>query len=263
MSKVVASDGTSIAFDWTGSGPPVILVDGAFCHRKLGPAPKLVPLLSSHFTVFSYDRRGRGESTDTAPYSVEREIDDLAVLIGEAGGSAYVLGMSSGAALGVRAAAAGLGIGKLALYEPPFTAVDARHAAPPANAGEVLQALVDKGQPGRAARYFLTSVMGMPAPVVTLMSLVPGLWSKTKASAGSLPHEIAVMGDWTVPTDDLNSIKVPAVVISGEKSPQKLRAAAQAVADADPAIRHEVLAGQSHNVSMAVLAPVVINFFGS
>lgn len=262
MGRVVAGDGTSIVFDRVGSGPPVILVDGAFCHRRLGPAVKLVPLLSSRFTVFSYDRRGRGESGDTAPYSVEREIDDLGVLIGEAGGSACVLGMSSGAALGVRAAAAGLGVSRLAMYEPPFTA-GAGHGVPPADAEEVLQALVGRGQPGRAARYFLTRVMGMPAPVVRLMSLVPGLWSKTKASAASLPHEIAVMGDWTVPADDLNSIKVPAMVISGEKSPQKLRAAAQAVVDADPAIRHEVLPGQSHNVSMAVLAPVVIDFFGS
>src|SRR5438128_12073062 len=104
MNSVHSSDGTTIAFDQSGEGPPIILVDGAFCYRTFGPMPKLAPLLAPHFTVFSYNRRGRGDSGDTKPYAVEREIEDLAALLKEAGGSAYVFGTSSGAALALKAA---------------------------------------------------------------------------------------------------------------------------------------------------------------
>jgi pimeloyl-ACP methyl ester carboxylesterase len=120
VQKVISKDGTAIAFDRSGKGPAIILVDGALCSRSFGPTPKLAPLLSKHFTVFTYDRRGRGDSGDTAPYSKEREVEDIDALIREAGGSAFVTGHSSGAALCLLAAACGLNISKLALYEPPF-----------------------------------------------------------------------------------------------------------------------------------------------
>src|SRR5262249_29137018 len=124
MRKAISKDGTTIAFDQLGKGPAIILVDGALCSRSFGPMPKLAPLLAQRFTVFTYDRRGRGDSGDTASYRVEREIEDIDALIAEAGGSAYVFGISSGAALVLRAAASGLAIEKLALYEPPFMVVD-------------------------------------------------------------------------------------------------------------------------------------------
>jgi pimeloyl-ACP methyl ester carboxylesterase len=121
VQKVLSKDGTSIAFDRSGEGPAIILVDGALCSRSFGPTPKLAPLLSKHFTVFTYDRRGRGDSGDTAPYSKEREVEDIDALIGQAGGSAFTLmGISSGAALALLAATSSLNITKLALYEPPF-----------------------------------------------------------------------------------------------------------------------------------------------
>src|SRR5260370_40974494 len=110
MARILSKDGTAIAFDRLGDGPPVILVDGAFCTRTFGPMPKLAPILAKHFTVLTYDRRGRGESGDTAPYAVQREIEDLEALIKEAGGSAFVFGMSSGATLGIEAAAQKLNI---------------------------------------------------------------------------------------------------------------------------------------------------------
>ena len=122
MSKVLSKDGTAIAFDKLGHGQPIILVDGALCSRAFGPMPKLAQLLAPHFTVFHYDRRGRGESGDNAPYAIAREVEDLEALIAEAGGSASAFGTSSGAALALAAAASRANIKKLALYEPPFVA---------------------------------------------------------------------------------------------------------------------------------------------
>src|SRR6516162_1626149 len=121
MNRTTTSgDGTTIAYTKLGSGPPLILVDGAFCYRENGPAPELAPLLGQHFTVFTYDRRGRGESGDTPPYAVEREVEDLQAIVEEAGGSAYAVGISSGGALALQAAASGVSMKKLSLYEPPY-----------------------------------------------------------------------------------------------------------------------------------------------
>src|SRR5580765_2621815 len=132
MTKVISKDGTAIAFDKLGHGEPVILVDGALCSRAFGPLPKLAQLLAPHFTVFNYDRRGRNESGDQAPYAVQREVEDIEALIKEAGGSASVFGTSSGAALALAAAANKLNVKKLALYEPPFVAGrGGRRSAPP------------------------------------------------------------------------------------------------------------------------------------
>jgi pimeloyl-ACP methyl ester carboxylesterase len=130
MQTVLSKDGAAIAFDKSGKGPPLILVDGALCYRASGPMGPLAALLAPHFTVFTYDRRGRGDSGDSAPYAVEREVDDIDALIQEAGGSAFVYGISSGAALTLEAANRGCGIWKLALYEAPFIADDSRPPIP-------------------------------------------------------------------------------------------------------------------------------------
>src|SRR6266487_3209606 len=123
MNQVISKDGTIIAFDRSGKGPAVMLVGGAFQHRAIDPpTAQLAALLAQHFTVFHYDRRGRGDSSDTQPYMVEREIEDLEALINEAGGSAFVFGMSSGGVLALYAAARGLALTKLVMYEPPFNA---------------------------------------------------------------------------------------------------------------------------------------------
>jgi pimeloyl-ACP methyl ester carboxylesterase len=126
MNKTVSRDGTPIAFDRSGKGPALILVDGALCYRASGPSRPMAAVLAEHFTVITYDRRGRGDSGDTAPYAVEREVDDLDALIKETGEAAFVFGVSSGAALALEAANRGLAIKKLALYEAPFIVDDSR-----------------------------------------------------------------------------------------------------------------------------------------
>ena len=195
MNKVFSKDGTAIAFDRSGQERPIILVDGAPCSRAFGPMPQLAPLLAPRFTVYHYDRRGRNDSGDTAPYAVEREIEDLEALIDEAGGSAFVYGTSSGAALALAAAARGLKIEKLALYEPPFM-VDESGRRPPADHQTQLRQLIASGRRGDALRFFMTRVVGMPALFVWPMRLMP-MWSKLEAVAHTLPYDAAVKAEWS------------------------------------------------------------------
>jgi pimeloyl-ACP methyl ester carboxylesterase len=220
--------------------------------------PKLAPLLAQHFTVFMYDRRGRNDSGDTAPYAVEREIEDIQALIGEAGGSAFVLGISSGGALALTAAANGLSIRKLVMYEPPFTVEDTGHP-PPSDYEAQLDRLLAAGRRGDAVKYFLKMV-GVPAVVVVLMRFLP-VWAKLKAVAHTLPYDDAVMGDSSVPTRRAASVRMPTLVISGEKSPPSLRHAAQRLASVLPNATHRTLEGQTHDVSAKALAPVLHEFF--
>ena len=259
MSEVLSKDGTAIAFDKSGNGKPIILVDGALCSRSFGPLPKLARLLAPHFTVLNYDRRGRGKSGDTPPYAVEREVEDIEALIGEAGGSASVFGTSSGAALALAAAASGLNIRKLALYEPPFVAGESDHG-PPADSEAQLKRLIAEGRRGDAVKFFMVDMVGMPAIFACVMRLLP-IWPKLKAVAHTLPYDAAVMGDFSLPRKRAASVTVPTVVIGGEKSPVALRNAASAVAEAIPGARRLTLKGQTHNVSVKVLAPVLIEFF--
>jgi pimeloyl-ACP methyl ester carboxylesterase len=260
MKKVISKDGTAIAYDQTGSGPPLILVDGAFCSRTFGPMPKLAPLLAPHFTVIAYDRRGRGDSTDTKPYAVAREIEDLDALIKEVGGSAFVMGMSSGAVLSLRAAAAGLNIKKLALYEPPFMVDRTTGHQPPADHTAQLTQLIASGQRSEAAKYYLVRVIGIPSIFYYVMRLSP-MWSKMKAIAPSLPYDSAVMGDFGFPAELLATITTPTLVSGGEKSPALLHRAVDAVSKTMPNTQRRMLAGQTHNVDVKVLAPVLEEFF--
>ncbi|HKQ78767.1 MAG TPA: alpha/beta hydrolase [Blastocatellia bacterium] len=259
MQKVNSKDGAKIAFDKTGQGPAVILVDGALCYRSFGPMPKLAPLLAPNFTVYFYDRRGRGDSGDAKPYAVEREIEDLEALIKEAGGSACVLGLSSGAALALKAAAQGLNIKKLALYEPPFMVAQNGHR-PPADHQAQLNNLIAADRRGDAVSFFMTKMVGAPAIFAFIMRLLP-VWSKLKAVAHTLPHDAAIMGDFSLPTRLVASINVPTLVMGGGKSPANLRQAVQAVADTLPGARLRTLEGQTHNASMKVLAPILREFF--
>jgi pimeloyl-ACP methyl ester carboxylesterase len=259
MAKIFSRDGTAIAFDRLGEGPPIILVDGAFCTRTFGPMPKLAPLLAEHFAVFTYDRRGRGESGDTAPYAVQREIEDLEALIKEAGGSAFVFGMSSGAILGLEAAAQRVKIRKMALYEPPVM-VDGSGHRPPADYQAQLRTFIAEDRRGEAVKFMMTKVMGMPAVVVAVMRLLPA-WSKLKAVANTLPYDAAISGDSSSTMQRALSVTAPTLVVGGEKSPPFLRVAVDAVAKALPAAERHMLKGQTHNVSAKVLAPVLIEFF--
>ena len=260
MSKVVSQDGTAIAFDQAGAGRPIILVDGAFGYRAFGPMTQLAPLLAQHFTVFAYDRRGRGASGDTAPYAVEREIEDIAALISEAGGSAYVYGISSGAVLALKATSTLTGITKLAIYEPPFVLDDSRPAAPPDYLAQ-LKALLAAGRRGDMVAYFMTAGVGLPAEAVAPMRAMP-MWPALESLAHTLIYDATCMGDFAVPTAVCVAAgRVPTLVLGGGASPAWLHHAVRAVADAIPAAQRRMLEGQTHEVAAAALAPVLEEFF--
>ena len=250
MKTVTSKDGTTIAFDQSGKGPTLILVVGAFNDRATG-AP-LARFLDQHFTVFNYDRRGRGESSDTAPYAIEREIEDLDALIAQAGGSACVFGYSSGATLALRAAAYGLDISQLALYEPPPTGAKAGELAPQ------LTELISAGRRGDAVELFQTDAIGIPAAVVAQMRHAPFRPALEKM-AQTLVYESMIL--MSLPTELLASIQVPTLVIDGEESPEVMRHAAQSLAEALPDGRYRTLKGQGHDIVPAVVAPVLEEFF--
>lgn len=259
MRSVISRDGTRIAFDQTGAGPPVIIVGGALSSRSFSALRELAELLATDFTAINYDRRGRGDSGDTLPYSVEREVEDLEALIDAAGGSACVWGWSSGAALALTAAASRLRIRKLALFEPPYMVGDTGHRPPPDHQAQ-LTALIAAGRRSAAVTFFMRQMIGIPAIFVFLMRLLP-FWSQLKATAHTLPYDAAVMGDFSFPAAQAASITVPTLAIAGEKSEPVLRRAVDAVAETIPGAEHLVLKGQGHNVSMKALAPVLREFF--
>lgn len=258
--RLTSSDGARIAYERWGSGPPVILVDGAFCSRRFGPTDKLAPLLARRFTVLAYDRRGRGESGDAAPYAVAREIDDLAALIAVAGGSADVFGLSSGGVLALEAAAQGVPMDRLAVYEAPYR-VKPTTQRPPADYEAQLRTLVEAGDYGGAVKFYMTHVMQMPALMTAILPLTPN-WKPLKASAPSLLHEAALMGDFSLPRDRLARIERSTLILAGDKSAD-MRDAAAALNAAIPGSASEILTGQSHDVSMPVLAPILDRFFGA
>jgi len=255
--NVISRDGTAIAYQRSGQGPALVLVDGALCSRGFGPMEKIAPQFESSFTVYRYDRRGRGESGDTAPYARPREVEDLAALIKEAGGSAFVLGLSSGGALALEAAAAGLAIKKVIAYEPPYVGSGGADFE-----GELKRRLA-AGDRGGALKYFLRDMVGVPAPIVLLTRLMFRTWGKLKAVAHTLPYDAAVMSGFEVPTARLSSIRIPTLAMSGSKTTDRLKKAALAVADAVPGAQHRELAGQTHMVNPAVLAPAAKEFFAS
>jgi pimeloyl-ACP methyl ester carboxylesterase len=261
--QVVSRDGTTIAYDKAGSGPPVILVVGALCSRTMGPGVKLGPMLAQQFTVFTYDRRGRGESGENAPYEVEREIEDMEALIREAGGSAFVFGHSSGAVLGLRAAAHGLPIKKLALYEAPFIVDRSRPSTE--NDWAQIDAFVREGHRADAVRVFLKTV-GVPAFLIFLMRWLP-VWRKITAVAHTLPHDGAIVKEFQrgepLPRASWATVTIPTLVIDGGKSPSWMRNGTRSLATALPNAQYRTLEGQTHDVSAKVLAPELKEFFGT
>ncbi|OZM72111.1 alpha/beta hydrolase [Amycolatopsis antarctica] len=251
---VVSADGTKIAFEQHGSGPAVILVASALADRS--DTKKLTALLAEQFTVINYDRRGRGASGDAAAYAVDREIEDIAALIEHAGGSASVFGSSSGAVLALRATAAGLNVGRLALYEPPFVVGDGDFGPPKGFASHIGSLLAD-GKRGDAVKYFMTKAQGMPAFMVNMMRIVPGEWSKLKQLAHTLPYDIAVMGDTQqgapLRAAQWSGAAVPTLVLTGGKSPDGFHNAARATVGVLPNATHDTLPGLNHGA--VVMAP--------
>jgi pimeloyl-ACP methyl ester carboxylesterase len=259
MEKVISNDGTQIAYDKRGTGPAVILVDGALCYRSFGPMPQLAEMLASHFTVYYYDRRGRGDSGDTQPYALEREIEDLGALIDAAGGSAFVFGTSSGACLALETAVQlGNRIKKLAMYEPPYNADPVASEAWKEYRKDLQERLAENRR-GDAAALFMTSV-GTPEEQVQGMRQAP-IWPIFEAVAPTLAYDAAVLGeDRSIPIQKASQIEVPTLVMNGTVIPFML-GTAQTLAGAIPHAEHRTLEGQPHDVNLEVLAPVLVEFF--
>jgi hypothetical protein len=259
MDTVTSSDGTTIAFDRLGKGRPVILVGGGPTDRSAN-AP-LAELLSEHFTVINYDRRGRGDSGDTAPYAAEREVEDLEALIKGAGASACVYGTSSGAAFALLAAARGLALAKLALWEPPFIVDDSRPPVP-ADYKSQLSEMVSSGRRGDALEFFFTQIVGLPPEFVAPMRGSPS-WASMEAVAHAIVYEADIMGDYSLPAERVASVTVPTLVLDGGQAAWPwVRNGVRSVVDALPDAHHRTLDGQPHNVAPDAIAPVLQEFLG-
>ncbi|MEU9711608.1 alpha/beta hydrolase [Streptomyces sp. NPDC047967] len=262
--RVVSADGTEIAFEQSGSGPAVVLVASALADRS--DTARLAALLARHFTVINYDRRGRGASGDAPAYAPDREIEDIAALVEHVGGSASLFGSSSGAVLALRAAAAGVNVERLALYEPPFVVAEGDDG-PPRDLAQQISAMLAEGRRSDAVRYFMTRVQGMPGIAVFFMKLMPKMWANLTELAGTLPYDIAVMGDTQqgkpLDTEEWKGVAARTRVLTGGKSPAAFRRAALAVTEILPQADHRTLPGLNHGaVVMAPkkIAPEIIEF---
>jgi pimeloyl-ACP methyl ester carboxylesterase len=261
ITHTTSADGTRIAYERRGHGPPLIVVGGATCDRaRMRPVSEE---LARDFTVINYDRRGRGDSGDTRPYAVEREVDDVAALIDQAGGSASVYGHSSGAALALHAAARALSIDKLILHEPPFSPDQEEHRREAREHGERLRALLEEGRRGDTVELFFTMV-GMPPEMVAEMRRNDPAWAGLEALAPTLAYDSEVMGDvgrgGTVPFDLAGRVTAPTLVLVGGASPEWMIEVGRQVAEAVRSGEHRVLDGQEHVVAPEILARVVKDF---
>jgi pimeloyl-ACP methyl ester carboxylesterase len=250
-----ARDGTKIAFEQVGNGPALILVGGALSDRQGGKP--LASKLVDHFTVYTYDRRGRGESGDTKPYAVEREIEDLDALIERAGNRAYLYGVSSGGALALQGAAK-LGpakVPKLAVYEPPYGQAERDFNEQKARVSQ----LVQTGKPGDAAAYFFSAI-GMPPQALEGMKRSPE-WETIKKLDFTLVYDYAILGNGGVP-EIVKQITVPTLVMDGEKSTGFMRPAADRIAELVPNAQRKTITGQAHQAAPEAVAPLLTEFFG-
>lgn len=256
MNQFTSKDGTALAYDRAGSGPAVVLIGGGPVDRSANTP--LAELLATDFTVYNYDRRGRGESGDTAPYSVDREYEDLEALIAEAGGSVMAYGTSGGGMIAVEAAARGLAITRLALWEVPYVLPGSRPAVP-ADYRDQQHALLAQGRHGDMLELFFLKAALMPAEFVAGMKDSP-FWEAMGATAPYLARDADIAADFSLPTDRLNAITVPTIVIDGATIPW-ISDAAEAITAALPAPHRRTLDGQPHNVDAAAIAPVLTEFF--
>ncbi|MDO0911580.1 alpha/beta hydrolase [Streptomyces sp. DT2A-34] len=256
--KTFSADGTSLAYEISGDGPAVILVSGAMSTGGT-VAPLAVPL-ADRFRVVAYDRRGRGESGDTQPYAVEREVEDLAALIEAVGGEAALCGISSGGALVLEAAASGLPVRQVAVYEVPFADFLEGGAVQHSEYTAHLTEALAQGRRGDAVELFLR-LTGMAEQMIRGARQSP-MWAGMETVAPSLAYDNAVMGDGLVPRARLASITVPVLAVAGDASPAWMREASRAVAEAVPQGAYRSLEGQTHMVEPDVLGPVLAEFFG-
>jgi len=261
-STITSADGTKIAYERTGDGPPLIIVDGALCHRANGPSRPMAAELTADFTVFTYDRRGRGESGESGEIALEREIEDLEALTKEAGGAPFVFGPSSGGMLALEAANHGIGITRLAMYEPPLIVDDSRDPLP-ADYVPRLAAMIAEGRTGDAVKSFMRFVE-VPGFGIAMMRLLP-VWSKLKAVAPTLRYDFALMAELQrgrpLPRTRWSTATQPTLVADGGKSPTWMRNGCRAMSDVLPNATYRTLPGQTHLVKATALAPVLREFF--
>jgi pimeloyl-ACP methyl ester carboxylesterase len=246
-----------IAFDQLGQGSPVILVLGAFNTRDAGAA--LAAALSTHHTVINYDRRGRGDSGDSAPYAVEREIEDLDALVQHAGGAAAVFGFSSGAALALAAAAYGLSITKLALFDLPLRISGPGNAVDHATA---LDELVRAGRRGDAVEYFQREMVRLPPPLIAQLRDAP-FRPALEATAHTLVYEARVLGNGLVDRDQVRRVRAPTLALAAGKAMPFMRETAEELARMLPDGRAMILANATHDLVPDVLAPPLVEFFSA
>jgi pimeloyl-ACP methyl ester carboxylesterase len=261
MDTLRSSDDTMIAYDKQGEGPALILVDGALTVHSAGSGPELATLLAPHFTVYGFDRRGRGQSGDTLPYAVDREIDDIEALIDRAGGPAFLYGHSSGGPLAMRAAIRlGGKVSKIAMYEPPYNSDPGAQESWSQYLRQLRQVLAE-GRRGDAVALYLRFV-GTPAEQVDGLRRVPS-WPVMEAVAPTLAYDhAAIMGEpWSVPTELAARVPVPALVMAGDAGLPFIPDAARLLSQTIPQGQLRMLAGQLHKVDPRVLAPVLVEFF--
>jgi pimeloyl-ACP methyl ester carboxylesterase len=257
METVESADGTVIAYDRTGAGPALIVSLGAFCTRHTFAAP---PQLRQRFTVITYDRRGRGDSGDTPPFTPEREYQDLAAVAAAVGPElAFVFGHSSGAAIALRAAAAGAPVAAVAAYEAPFHTLDTPQ--PAIDPADHIRELIRGGRRGEAVRFWMADVVHLPADMVAQLEGAP--WAKAmEALTPTLPYDLAVTAGG-VPAAELAKITVPVLVLGGASSPAWFRRSVADQAAAIPGARLQMLDGYDHNAPPEVITPLLTEFFGT
>ncbi len=255
METITSKDGTKLAVDVSGSGPAVVLVSGGSVDR--GSNAGLAGVLCSDFTVYNYDRRGRGDSGDTLPFAVAREIEDIEAVIGLAGGTAHLYGSSSGAGLALEATAAGAAVDKLVLWEPPYN-LDPE-GRPPADSVEQLDRMIAEGRRDDAATFFMVDMVRLPAEFAAYARTQPW-WEGQKAIAHTLAYDARAMGDYSIPTTTAARVTRPTIILTGGASFPFFRPTAEALVAAMPDARTEVLDGQEHNVDPAILGPAMKRF---
>ena len=238
MPTVTSQDGTKIAFDKVGSGPAVILVSGATAYRASDPfMAQLAELLDKHFTVYNYDRRGRGDSGDTQPFVKEREMEDLQALVEDSGGTALVFGISSGAVLCLDAAAVTPGVTRLVVYEPALIVDDSRQPVP-ADYAEHLMQLASQGKRDEAFEYFLTQAVGIPAEYIGGIKQDQATWSGVTRVAHTIAYDAAFVGDvmqsQPLPPDRWAKVTMPVLVADGGASDAWMHHGADALAQILP-----------------------------
>jgi pimeloyl-ACP methyl ester carboxylesterase len=262
MPFVPSKDGTRIGYSVTGTGPVIVLVDGALCYRTSGPMGPISAQLKDRFTVVTYDRRGRGESGDTKPYDPQREIEDLGAVIDANGATAALFAISSGVVLALATAdATPEKISKMVLYEAPLLTDDTRHADPAYAA--TMYALVDRGDTVGAVKHFLGAGVGVPRYAMFMMGLF-GLFRKLASIGATLAYDTRIiMPYWTnspPPKTDWAHATMPILAIGGRKSDPWMQNAQVNIAKALPNATHKTLPGQNHMVSAAAIAPMIKAF---